>query len=59
VSLSGGDVARVRHNVDRALCDYRDVLMWAEYPPDDDEPRSYEELRARLRDDSGGLPPVY
>lgn len=59
VSLSGNDIGQVRHNVDAAVRDYRDVLMWAEYPPDQDEPKSYEEMRSRLRDSPGGPPPVY
>jgi hypothetical protein len=52
IVLSQSDLERVGHFVEVALTDYRDVIMWAEYPPDADEPRSYDELRARLR-----LPP--
>ena len=52
VILAKGDLDQLRHYAERAAQDYRDILMWAEYPPDDDEPRSYGELRARL-----GLPP--
>ncbi len=32
VSLSGGDLDRLRHFVARAKTDYRDVLFWAETP---------------------------
>jgi hypothetical protein len=51
--LSQGDLGRLRHFVDRAHQDYRDVLMWAEYPPpSSDEPLSYADLRRSI-----GLPP--
>ncbi len=50
--LAKGDLDRLRHFTEAASQDYRDVLMWAEYPPDDAEPRTYGELRARI-----GLPP--
>jgi hypothetical protein len=30
--LSGGDVNQLLHNVSVAKQDYRDVLLWAEYP---------------------------
>jgi len=33
LTLSGGDVGKLSHNVAVALQDYRDVLYWAEYPP--------------------------
>lgn len=33
LTLSGGDVGKLAHNVAVALQDYRDVLYWAEYPP--------------------------
>ena len=46
--LAKGDLAQLYHYTARATQDYRDVLMWAESPPDDDEPRTYGELRARL-----------
>lgn len=52
LTLSRGEVERVRHNVEVAQRDYRDVLCWAEYPPDPAEPKSYQELRERLN-----LPP--
>lgn len=52
VALSNGDLGRLRHFTDQARRDFRDVLFWAENPPDADEPRSYTELRERL-----GLPP--
>lgn len=45
LKLSGGDMAKLRHNVDRAKSDYRDVLYFAEYPPDPSEPGTYDELR--------------
>jgi hypothetical protein len=48
IVLSQSDLERVGHFVEVALTDHRDAIMWAEYPPDADEPRSYEELRARL-----------
>ena len=32
LTLSGGDVGKLSHNVAVALQDYRDVLYWAEYP---------------------------
>ncbi len=50
--LSEGDLTRLRHFSASAAQDYRDVLMWAENPPEADEPRTYAELRERL-----GLPP--
>lgn len=50
--LAKGDLAQLHHYTARATQDYRDVLMWAESPPDGDEPRTYRELRARL-----ALPP--
>jgi hypothetical protein len=52
LALSDGDLGRLKHFSDAADADVRDVLYWAEHPPTDDEPRSYEELRERL-----GLPP--
>ena len=52
LTLSRGEVERVRHNVEVAQRDYRDVLYWAEYPPDPSEPKSYGEMRERLH-----LPP--
>jgi hypothetical protein len=30
LDLSRGELERVRHNVGRALTDFRDVLLWAE-----------------------------
>ncbi len=33
LTLSGGDVGKLSHNVAVALQDYRDVLYWAENPP--------------------------
>jgi hypothetical protein len=48
LALSEGDLERLQHFSDLASADFRDVLSWAEQPPDDDEPRSYEELRQRL-----------
>jgi hypothetical protein len=29
--LSGGDLAKLRHHVEQALLDFRDVIYWAEY----------------------------
>ena len=31
--LAKGDLGKLRHFTDAAKKDYRDVLMWAEYPP--------------------------
>lgn len=31
IVLAAGDVAALRHNVEQALLDYRDVIYWAEY----------------------------
>ena len=50
--LADGDIDRFLHFVSRAQEDYRDVIFWAEEPRGDDEPRTYEDLRSRLR-----LPP--
>ena len=52
LTLAEGNLDQLHYYTERASQGYRDVLMWAEYPPDDDEPRTYGELRARL-----GLPP--
>jgi hypothetical protein len=32
LKLGAGDPDKLRHNVEAALVDYRDVLAWAEYP---------------------------
>jgi hypothetical protein len=48
LKLSGDDMDRLRHFVDVANKDSRDVLYWAEYPRDPSEPKSYSELRERL-----------
>jgi hypothetical protein len=52
LQLAEGDIDRFLHFASRAQQDSRDVIMWADEPRGDDEPKSYEELRARL-----GLPP--
>jgi hypothetical protein len=52
IALAEGDLGRLRHFSEAAQSDFRDVLYWAEGPPMQDEPKSYEELRRRLR-----LPP--
>ena len=52
VQLAEGDIDRFLHFAGRAQQDYRDVIFWAEEPRGDDEPKTYEELRARLK-----LPP--
>jgi hypothetical protein len=52
LTLSKGDLERLRHFAKSAEADYRDVLYWAETPRQPDEPHSYEELRDRLN-----LPP--
>lgn len=48
VTLSSGDLARLRHFADVAAGDARDVLYWAEHPKQPDDPSSYAELRDRL-----------
>jgi hypothetical protein len=48
LALSEGSLERLRHFVEVAQVDYRDVLYWADNPPRDDEPKSWEELRRRL-----------
>ena len=48
IALSGSDIELVRHYVDAAQQDFRDVLFWAEHPPERDEPRTFDELRRRL-----------
>lgn len=35
--LSGGDLERLRHFSAAATADYRDVLYWAESPPEDEQ----------------------
>jgi hypothetical protein len=50
IALSRGDLERLESFSEAAAADWRDVLCWAENPPED-EPRSYDELRRRL-----GLP---
>jgi len=52
LTLAHGDLSRLRHFADRAHQDFRDVLMWAEYPPTESELQTYAELRERI-----GLPP--
>ena len=32
LKLSGSDIEKLRHDLDVARQDYRDVLYWAEYP---------------------------
>lgn len=31
IVLAGGDIEKLRHYVEQALMDYRDVIYWAEY----------------------------
>lgn len=52
LALSEGDFERLRHFLEQADKDYRDVLFWGEYPRDPHEPKTYEQLRREL-----GLPP--
>jgi hypothetical protein len=52
LKLSEGDLGRLRHYAGEARKDFRDVLYWAEYPPDPDAPKTPAELRARI-----GMPP--
>jgi hypothetical protein len=40
LTLSQGDLGRLRHFAERASSDYRDVLMWAEYTPAPKEPNT-------------------
>ena len=49
IELSDSDIELVRHYVDAAQRDFRDVLFWAEHPRDADEPKTYEAMRRRLR----------
>ncbi len=35
LALSKGDINLLRHNVTQALNDYRDIIYWAEYDPND------------------------
>ena len=49
ISLSEGDLDRLRHLAGVATTDWRDVLYWHEHPHGGDEPRTWEELRARLK----------
>jgi len=48
LTLSKGDLDLLRHHVEVAQQDYRDVLYWAEYPPDPGDPKTYSELRQSL-----------
>jgi hypothetical protein len=48
VSLSNGNLRRLEHFARAAEADSRDVLLWAENPPDGEEPSGYKELRQRL-----------
>ncbi len=52
LTLSEGDLDRLRHYAEVADTDPRDVLYWAETPRQSDEPRTCEEVRDRLK-----LPP--
>ena len=49
LDLAHGDLSLLGHYAVRAREDFRDVLFWAETQPEPDEPRTYEELLARLR----------
>src|ERR1700722_5981857 len=48
VSLSEGNIDRLRYFVAVAGRDWRDIVRWAEYPPKSDEPRSWDELQTKL-----------
>jgi hypothetical protein len=48
LELSWGDIGLLRHHVDAAERDHRDVLPWAEYPPDARDAKTYGDLRRRL-----------
>lgn len=52
VTLSEGNLDRLRYWTETAKTDYRDVLLFAEYPRDPDEPKTPAEVRARI-----GQPP--
>jgi hypothetical protein len=47
LKLSRGDIGLLRPHVDVAERDYRDVLSWAEYPPDPRDAKTYGDLRRR------------
>lgn len=49
LKLSRGDIGKLAHFCNRAKEDWRDVLYWAECPKRADEPKSWEELKARLQ----------
>jgi hypothetical protein len=47
LTLADGDLTRLQHFTERARQDYRDVLMWAEYP-EASKDVSEEDVRALL-----------
>lgn len=56
ITLSEGDVDKLRHFVAAAKQDYRDVLWWAEYPRDRDSQTELEDVENILKafgDDTG------
>jgi hypothetical protein len=52
LTLSEGDLDRLRHYSEVPETDSRDVLYWAETSRQSDEPHTYDEVRDRLK-----LPP--
>jgi hypothetical protein len=58
IALSGGSLDALSQFSKHALRDWRDVRYWHENPRGEDEPKSWAELRDRLRlqheDDSHG-----
>lgn len=48
LKLSGQDMERVAHFSVAAKRDWRDVLYWAEHPPESTDPQSWDELRKSL-----------
>lgn len=52
LALAEGSLSALAHYSQSARDDWRDVLYWHEHPRDADEPKTYAELRERLR-----LPP--
>jgi hypothetical protein len=55
LTLSEGDLERLRHYPEVAETGNREVLYWAETPRQSDEPRTYEEVRDRLKQPPRGL----
>jgi hypothetical protein len=54
ISLSDGDLDKLRHFSAAARLDWRDVVHWAEDPREQGEPGSWTELQTRLGLAGGG-----